>query len=112
MRGRAEIIVRAARDLYADCLSSLPGLVERGDPAAIHFFFANFVGMRRKLAPELVEAYGHWLAAGDPAILTEAAAAGLAHWRGMTGELLAMHAELGDTAAPAIEARLDPRERC
>jgi hypothetical protein len=112
MRGRAEIMVRAVRDLYADCLSSLPGLVERGDPAAIHFFFANFVGMRRKLAPELYTAYERWLADASPAILADAAAAGLERWRGMAGELLALHAELGDAAEAAIEARLDPRERC
>lgn len=108
MRSRAEIMVRAVRDLYADCLSSLPGLVGRGDPAAIHFFFANFVGMRRKLAPELAEAYERWLRQPDPAVLAEAAAAGLARWRVMCMELLAMHGRLGGAVGEGVEARLDP----
>jgi hypothetical protein len=112
MRGRAEIIVRAVRDLCADCLSSLPGLAERGEAAAIHFFFANFVGMRRRLAPELYAAYERWQEDGSAAVLAAAAAAGLERWRATAQVLLAMHAELGDAAAAAIEARLDPRERC
>lgn len=109
MGGRAEIIVRAVRDLYADCRSSLPGLVERGDAAAIHFFFANFVGMRRRLAPDLFMAYERWLASGDLQAIEEAAERGLARWRTVTGELLALHAALGEAAPAEIEARLDPR---
>ncbi|MDD5367033.1 MAG: hypothetical protein PHR30_16975 [Gallionellaceae bacterium] len=112
MRSRAEIMARAVRDLYADCLSSLPGLVERGDPAAIHFFFANFVGMRRALAPELAEAYGIWLQGPTPAVIEDAAAAGLARWRVMAADLLAMHASLGDAVTAEIEARLDPVRKC
>jgi hypothetical protein len=112
MRNRAEIMVRAVRDLYADCLSSLPGLIERGDPAAIHFFFANFVGMRRKLAPELFVAYEQWLANGDDQVLREAADAGRVRWQAQIQELLALHAALGDAASAEIEARLDPRAKC
>ncbi|MFA5082845.1 MAG: Sfum_1244 family protein [Hydrogenophilaceae bacterium] len=112
MHSRAEIMVRAVRDLYADCLSSLPGLIERDDPAAIHFFFANFVGMRRALAPELAEAYGIWLQAPTPAVLEDAAASGLARWQAMSTDLLAMHASLGDAVTAEIEARLDPVRKC
>lgn len=105
--GRAEIMVRAVRDLHADCLSSLPGLVERGDPAAIHFYFANFVGMRRKLAPELFAAYARWLDTADMRGLADAASAGLVRWRDTAHELLVLHAALGDAAPAEIEARLD-----
>lgn len=111
MGGRAEIIVRAVRDLQADCLSSLPGLIERGDAAAIHFFFANFVGMRRRLAPALFTAYERWLETGDARVLADAAAEGLARWRATAHELLAMHAALAEAAPAEIEARLDPRLR-
>lgn len=112
MRSRAEIMVRVVRDLYADCLSSLPGLIARGDAAAIHFFFANFVGMRRKLAPELADAYEGWLPQRDPAILGQAAGASLQRWQAMTAELLALHARLGEDVTAEIEARLDPARKC
>lgn len=111
MRGRAEIIVRAVRDLYADCLSTLPGLIERAEPAAIHFYFANLVGMRRKLFPELVAGYRHWLETGDLAKLRAAAEAGLQRWGEEGQALLALYRELAEAVGPAIEARLAPREQ-
>lgn len=109
MRSRAEIVVRAVRDLYADCLSTLPGLLEREEPAAIHFWFANLVGMRRQLAGDLVEAYQAWLARGDTAPLAAAAARGREHWSATARELLALHGEKGERVGSHIEARLAPR---
>jgi hypothetical protein len=111
MRSRAEIILRATRDLYADCLSSLPGLAERENPAALHFYFANLVGMRRKLASDLVNAYERWLETGDWNAIRAAAEAGRQRWQSILAELLALHAELGDAAPTEIEARLDPAAR-
>ena len=68
-----EITARALRDLCADCVSTLPALAERGDPAPIHFHFANFTGMRRELEPGLPEAYRRWVEEGDAAVLGRAA---------------------------------------
>jgi len=107
MRTRAEIMARAVRDLYADCLSTLPGLLARGNPAALHFFFANFVGMRRKLAPELAAAYRDWASGGGERALHRAAKSGLAHWRGVADTLLALHREHGEAAAARIEALIE-----
>ncbi len=107
MRCRAEIVVRAVRDLYADCLSTLPGLLERDDPAALHFFFANFVGMRRKLFPELASSYRRWVESGNDDTLRVAAAAGLPRWSAQCAEFLDLYARLGDAAAAEIEAWLD-----
>jgi hypothetical protein len=112
MRGRAEIIVRAVRDLYADCLSSLAGLLDLGDPAAIHFFFANFVGMRRRLAPDLFTAYETWLEDGSDRTLRDAADAGLERWQTTAREILELHASLGDGVGAEIERRFDPRAKC
>jgi hypothetical protein len=78
---RAEILVRAVRDNLADCLSTLPELIKRGEASSIHFYFANFDGMRRKLFPRLAEGYECWRANGDAAVLAEAADAGRTHWR-------------------------------
>jgi hypothetical protein len=112
MRSRAEIMVRAVRDLYADCLSTLPGLVERADPAAIHFYFANFVGMRRKLAPELMAAYLRWLEQNDLAYLQSAVDEGRERWKAEIDTLLALHGESGDAIGPAIEAKMAPKLAC
>lgn len=110
MRSRAEIVVRAVRDLYADCLSTLPGLLEKGDPAAIHFYFANLVGMRRKLAAELADAYQVWADTQDFGALGAAVARGQEQWAATARELLSLHAEWGEAAGPRIEARLAPRQ--
>lgn len=107
MRTRAEIMARAVRDLYADCLSTLPGLLARGNPAALHFFFANFVGMRRKLAPELAAAYRDWASGGDERSLRQAATVGMARWRGVANTLLALHRDHGDSTAARIEALIE-----
>ncbi len=110
MRSRAEIIARAVRDLYADCLSTLPGLIERGEPATLHFFFANFVGMRRKLFPELAQAYSQWLDGGDLAVLRQAASEGLDRWGRTAHALIALHQARGEAVGKEIEAWLAPRQ--
>ncbi len=109
MRSRAEIIVRAVRDLYADCLSTLPGLLERRNPAPLHFYFANLVGMRRKLAPDLAQAYQDWVEGGDLSGLAASVEAQLSHWQDTARAMLDLHAQRGEGVAEAIEARWAPR---
>lgn len=82
----AEILLRAVRDNWADCLSTLPHLLARhghdghdGD-ASLHFWFSNFEGMRRELFPALVTAYQDWIAHGRREALASAVAAGASHW--------------------------------
>lgn len=107
MRTRGEIMARAVRDLYADCVSTLPGLLERGEPAAIHFYFANFVGMRRKLFPELLEAYLAWLRQGTRSELARIADMGRGRWLALAREMLLLHAEWAEGAGQHIEQRID-----
>ncbi|MEW5788254.1 MAG: Sfum_1244 family protein [Pseudomonadota bacterium] len=106
MGSRAEIVARAVRDLYADCLSTLPGLLERGNPAALHFHMANFTGMRRLLFPELALDYQEWLASGDPTGLRETTQRGLARWASTAEAFLAQHRQHGEAVGGAIEAWL------
>jgi len=107
MRTRAEIFARAVRDLYADCLSTLPGLLARENPAAIHFYFANFTGMRRKLFPELAAAYQVWLERGELAELQRVSAAGLTQWRTSAWRMIEAFHQHGDKVGPLIEQMLE-----
>ena len=94
---RAELLVRAVRDNLADCLSTLPSLLERGAAPSIHFYFANFEGLRRILFPRLWTAYAAWRRTGEDAGLRLALRDGQVHWREAAQRLLA--AWNGDPAA-------------
>ena len=107
MRTRAEIFARAVRDLYADCLSTLPGLLVRDNPAAIHFYFANFTGMRRKLFPELAAAYQAWQNSGSPAELQRVSANGAIKWQTAAHHLITLFQQHGDAAGSLIEQLLE-----
>jgi hypothetical protein len=106
---RTEIYLRAVRDLYADCLSTLPGLLAGDNQPSIHFYFANLRGMRRHLFPELVQAYEQWVRNGNTAGLEQAAQEGIRTWKRMAEVLLALHREQGSESGPAIEALLEGR---
>ena len=77
---RLEILARAVRDNLADCLSTLPGLLERDAHASLHFWFSQLDGMRREIFPALGTAYAAWRESGRAAALLEAVGAGAAHW--------------------------------
>ncbi|MCL4689720.1 MAG: hypothetical protein KJ007_14255 [Burkholderiales bacterium] len=98
---RVEVTARAVRDLLADCLVTLPALIERGAGASLHFWFGTMSSLRRTLFPRALAAREAWLAGSGTAALQEAAAAGRDHWLGIARAL----------AADAGEARrmaLDP----
>ena len=86
---RAELLARAVRDHLADCLSTLPALLERDARASIHFYFSQLDGMRRELFPALAAAYGEWRDSGAAGGLLQAIGAGAAHWERVARELLA-----------------------
>lgn len=77
---KAEIVLRAVRDLLADCLSTLPVLIERNEERSLHSYFENLSGMRRELFPLAIAAYRVWCATGDLFSLREAAEKGRVHW--------------------------------
>jgi hypothetical protein len=86
---RAEIAARAVRDLLADCLVTLPALVARAAVPSLHFWFANFAGLRRALFPRLADAGEKWSATGERHALEEAIAAGREHWERVARQLAA-----------------------
>lgn len=81
---RAELVARAVRDNLADCLVTLPALLADRNDASLHFWFANFDGMRRELFPSLAAAYEQ----DDADRLQAAVSAGLQHWHGVALRLL------------------------
>lgn len=102
---RAEILARALRDNLADCLVTLPRLIEREAMPSLHFWFASFDGLRRTLFPSLAR-----VGAGDTVNLAAAMAVardGAAHWLAAGRRLCAMDdAALADLAA-AVDAPPD-----
>src|SRR3569832_1643430 len=76
----AELLARAVRDHLADCLVTLPTLLEREAIGALHFYLANLSGLRRALFPALPQAYEAWLGSGDPAKLASVVKTAEAHW--------------------------------
>jgi hypothetical protein len=104
---RAETFARAVRDNLADCLSTLPRLVERNAACSIHFYFANFDGLRANLFPLLDQAYRRWRESGNPEPLREAAQAGSAHWHEAALSLLRAHQADPASAEEAIAAWME-----
>ena len=111
-RSKGEIMARAVRDILADCLSTLPRLIERENHPALHFYFASFSGMRRHLFPEAMAAYRRWVESGDMETMQQLAHAGARRWLATANEMLALHRRLGDGSGAAIEQLLEHPPAC
>jgi len=77
---RHELVARAVRDHLADCLTTLPALLADGAPGPIHFYFANFTGMRALLFPQLREAYESWVNGAPLEVLKAPIPPAREHW--------------------------------
>ncbi|MDH4096566.1 MAG: hypothetical protein OEV81_17475, partial [Betaproteobacteria bacterium] len=102
---RAEIAMRAVRDLLADCLSTLPALLERGNAPALHFHFATFDALRRQLFPQALEAYEDYARSGSAERLWRAVREGRERWLETSRRLLALTPAEREAA---LEALLPP----
>ena len=98
---RAELLARAVRDNLADCLTTLPVLLERDARASLHFWFAHLDGMRRELFPALAAAYRDWRDSGSVSALEAAIGEGAGHWERVARMLLASGAR-ADSRAVAL----------
>lgn len=85
---RAEVFARAVKDNLADCLSTLPALLDRQAKCSLHFYFAEFDGLRKSLFPALVEGYQTWRETGDHQSLREAVMIGQQHWLKIAQQLI------------------------
>jgi hypothetical protein len=105
---RGEQVARAVRDLLADCLSTLPALLERGNALALHFHFATFDAPRRQLFPEALEAYEDYVGAGSPDRLRQVVGEGRERWLECARRLLALTPAAREAA---MEEMLPPSAR-
>lgn len=94
---KLEILARSVRDHLADCLYTLPRLIERSADRSIYFYFANLDGIRKALFPQLGEAYAQWLESRDAGVLHEVITAGRTHWHEAGLDLLERVVEKGET---------------
>ncbi len=100
---RADLYVRALRDHLADCLVTLPALLQRRDEGSLHFWFANLEGVRALLFPQLERAYDAWRGGDEGVALRAAVSAGQTHWLRACERLLEIHRAQGDAAPAQIE---------
>lgn len=101
-RSPAEIVARAVRDHLADCRSTLPALLDRGHAGALHFYFANVDGARKKLFSDMQAAYQQWVRGGDVQTLRATAQRDEERWSGIARSLLNAHR--ADPACARTEA--------
>lgn len=104
---RTDLHLRAVRDLLADSLVTLPTLLERQADASLHFWFANFEGLRAGLFPRLSQAYAAWCCGDGGQALWEALADGAPHWRRVCEQVLALHHDHGEAARQYIKEALE-----
>ena len=102
---RIGLYVRAVRDHIADLEVTLPALLERSATTAVHFWFANYEGVRAQMFPALAEGYAVWRQ-GDGRALLRAAQSGAAHFSGLAACVLALHERFEQSAGSAIERLL------
>jgi len=87
---RAELLARAVRDNLADCLVTLPVLIEREAWPSLWFWRANFDGMRRELWPALAAADVGIVGTGGTAHFLDEVAQGARHFEVLARRLMTL----------------------
>ena len=111
MGTKAELLARAVRDHLADCLYTLPYLIEQDNPASLHFFFANLTYIRKDLFPSAIEAYQHWIEHGKTSALADLAQKSALHWDETIRAMLAIDAKCTQNPGPELIALIE-NSRC
>lgn len=106
-RSSAEIMLRAIRDHLADSLTTLEKLLETNNPASIHFYFGSLTAMRKKIAPQLMQAYETWYLTGDLEVIADQIKPSRQHWQQLAEASLQHFAEKGAEATSDIEKMVE-----
>jgi hypothetical protein len=110
---RAELRLRAVRDLLADLGTTLPALLNQHDDAGLQLWLASFEGHRETLFPGLKPAAQAWQAGDGGGALRTAVAQGHRHFSALAKRLLALHEQGSEAAAAAVAQGLDaPASQC
>lgn len=103
-RSRSEMLARTVKDLLADCLSTLPGLIENKNSASLHFYAANLVAIRKEIFPSFQNAYQTWVDTKNLDPLKKLVATGAQHWTNLASDMLNCFEEDGDDGLMKLEA--------
>lgn len=95
--------IRAIRDLLADCISTLPALLERENAPSLHFYFANLRGWRRQLFPRAVIAYEHWVENNSLDSLRSLVPRAGEHWHQVATDIVHGHQENPEDLAAVVD---------
>lgn len=107
----AELMLRAVRDHWADCLETLPYLLRAEPEASLHAFIGNQSNMRKAIFPSLSTAYQHWLDTQHAGRLWAIAESGAAHWQAVAEQALAAFRQQPDAIAMRIVKLVDAAHR-
>lgn len=103
-----ELLARSVRDNLADCLSTLPAIIENEAWCSLHYYMAEFDGLRQVIFPMLEEAYKEWCARGQTEALVRAIDAGRRHWLQQAEMLLGFHRDNPEASQSRIHDLLKP----
>lgn len=103
-RSRAEMLARAVRDHWSDCLVTLPTLLREDNRASLHFYIANLKALRKELFPSLIDAYRQWREDGDHRGLVAVVQTGAAHWQRAVEAMLTEYRDAPNDYRERIEA--------
>lgn len=87
---RIELIARAIKDHLADAMVTLPELSEASHDVAVHLYFSNMSPLRKKLFPQLVQAYDDWRRTGQSSF-ADLIACSHSHWLDKAQAMLAKY---------------------
>lgn len=104
---KTEILLRAVRDLAADCMTTLPFLLNEERIPSIHLFFANFSDMRKELFPTLYDAYIDWRDTGNSSQLYELIEQGKVFWYDLGKKITHLFEETGKAAQIKIDELIE-----
>lgn len=103
---KAEFFLRAVRDILADCMVTLPALLEEEKSMPIHSYFANYSGLRKHLFPELKRAYEQWVDHNNTDIMSALIYKGIDRWQHIATQALENYKANGINARSDIEAQM------
>ena len=105
-RTKSEILLRAARDILADCLYTIPKLIENEQWASLHFYFANYSGIRKALFPQAYAAYTAWVDNNNTSLLSEICQSGIEIWHNKAQEILLSYQQERNQLETIVESCL------